>query len=1098
VEHLQGRWRIEVVPLSKTLMAGSNALVNAEDGTLRYDETLGPAERIQYVAHELGHLVLHKRLSDRSLPVDPVLASVYGDAGAAAIARYSPRVREEAEATAFAAEWVCPADRVLEMWRGDPASTATNLATQLACTPNIVRVQLGNALYDLAVGLPATRQVPVREPTTEQATAAECVGKPVLVDAGPGTGKTATLISRIRFLVEKRGATPEQILVVTFSNEAAGEVLERVAAAVGAATANRMTISTFHGLGMELLHYHGGLLGFADDPALLDEDAQAELLSDLLGEFPCDFLLTPSDPWRTAVELVEHVNHCKHRLVSVDEVETQVEAWRTTGGTDAEVLRGGQFAGLFRAYERRKRERGAVDFADLIGLPLQLLEADASIRESYRTKYPWVLVDEFQDVSRATSRFLKALCGPANPPWVVGDARQSIYRFLGAAPENVLEFAADFPDAAEFHLAVNYRSAGPIVEAANHAAALMRPSTTPGWRPAGRESPAGAEPVLIAEAESQAAEYAGIVGQVEAWLGEPGVTAGDIAILTRRHVDVRKVVLGLATAGIRAQSAGLLTAEGAAGDLAAVLTAGDAPSASIPRLAFALGRRAFSTIELNAFVAATLDRERAGPSGAQPPAGTLADQLHRALEAARQDRFSADGWTSLATYLFDSSSYLRELLAAADTPDRAMALVEIASTLSLATAYRATHPGVEPRLARLGFAESLRFQLTKSLPLPFSPTPRGDAVRVMTCHASKGLEFPLVIVANQSVPQFPDKYPWLPRALRPATNEDTEQADAVAFVGLTRAKRAAVLSFASRATARGRPRTPTQILARLRSSGAIPNVSWTHSAEPLDQARAGLVWGGVRPPSIKPYAISGDACPIRTYLETHCAIRFPAAERDLYPTAFHAIRSTCRRIVRRVNAERRQLDEAEVLAILTEEWPTDRVEDHPHRDLYNRMASDSVRRFAKAYAPGSVRATELDLTVTLSEDSLSVSLDVIALYREGDACAVAIAFRPESFLGKAEGGSLPWGKFDQSKRTGLVAANLATGGIEARIFSAADGVIYEYRLNPRFLAKQESEITGRLHAMSRDDFSTEISDAECDRCPARVSCPHWIGALDTP
>ena len=404
---------------------------------------------------------------------------------------------------------------------------------------------------------------------------------------------------------------------------------------------------------------------------------------------------------------------------------------------------------------------GRVDFADLIALPIRILEEHPEVRATYAERFPWVIVDEFQDVTRATSRLLRALCGPANPPWTVGDARQSIYQFVGADPENVTAFATDFENAQTFALDVNYRSSPEIVAGANQLAELLENAEAPGaararWISGTSTASLGDVPILIAEAATDAAEAEGVGAQITEWI-ERGVLPGEIAVVCRRHVDVRNVILALSRRGIKAQASGVLTAEGAAGDLAAMLTLGDAPTGSIPRVAFALGRGRWTREQINATIGELL-REVTGEAdqgscstqshGETERRDPLAAEVARIYEMLKCLRERTDGFDALASILFDDGGYLRRILDMDDTADRQMTLVEIVSVLSLATAYRATHLDTLPAASRLGFAERLRVRLTTTLPVPLSPRPRTDAVHVMTCHASKGLEFSCVAVVG--------------------------------------------------------------------------------------------------------------------------------------------------------------------------------------------------------------------------------------------------------------------------------------------------------------------------------------------------------------
>ena len=180
---------------------------------------------------------------------------------------------------------------------------------------------------------------------------------------------------------------------------------------------------------------------------------------------------------------------------------------------------GTEFLRLYREYESTKHDQKSVDFADLVLMPLRLLENEPDVREKYHVKYPWVLVDEFQDMTRATSALLRAVCGPENPPWVVGDARQAIYQFMGAAPENVSLFASDFEGSRVYALSENHRSSAPIVEAANQLASLfpeVEEVTRERWRSAAAVPALSDRPVAIAVAASDHAEAHGIVDQIAA------------------------------------------------------------------------------------------------------------------------------------------------------------------------------------------------------------------------------------------------------------------------------------------------------------------------------------------------------------------------------------------------------------------------------------------------------------------------------------------------------------------------------------------------------------------------------------------------------
>lgn len=1112
--YLLGTWNIETVAVGPAQMEGSVGEIAPLCGVLTYADTLSPADKVTLFAHELGHLVLHKRLTDPTLPRDPVLGSAYADAGPGAIARYSPRALEEAQASAFAAEFLCPSGELFAAWRDDPMATAQLLAVRFEVPREVVRAQLAQALLDTAIGADTVAAAPREVRCTDrQLEAARFTGKPALIDAGPGTGKTATLIRRVQFLLGEHApkARPEQLLVMTFSNEAAQELRDRLAGTVGVEAAEAMTVATFHGFGMTFLHHHGHHLGYGTDFSLLDEDAQEELVTSVLGRVPCGRLLMLRDPTETVERVVQHINYCKNRLLRPDALASALETWTPEPDETSARAAAGEFLGVYRAYEAAKVLAKRIDFADLIMMPLSVLEQQPEVAAAYRAKYPWMLVDEFQDVTRATSRLLAHLCGPDNPPWVVGDARQAIYRFLDADPENVRAFTKDFPGAVVFELDVNYRSSGPVIRAANELATLLAsPDGLPvelreRWQPGANHLPFGSQPIAIAEAASDYAESEGVADQVKAWLGAGEVVPGDIAILARRNLDVRNIVLALAARGVRAQASGLLSAEGAAGDLAAVVTLIDAPIASLPRVAIALARGLLPRDLVNEVIRHLVSppgTEAGVTSVAAGDGAEMAQEIARVRESLAQERPTADGFAILTAFLFETGGYLRRLLAAADSAERSMALVEIASALSLAVSYRVTHPDTPPQAARIGFAERLRNRLTETAPIPIVPRARSDAVRVMTCHASKGLEFPCVIVAGQTVPIWREKYPWLPPSWRPAADEDAEQGDALLFVGVTRAQRAVVVSYPKQAGEgpRGRPKEVVRLLARWRAAYRGDVFLWTASGGAAAEVTMATIWGGEPPATLRLSALDSGSCPIRTYLEGFLTVRFPSTARPLYPAFFAITRRVLRRLIRLANDTGRPVSDAEVLAIADEEWPESDFADHPLVAIYRSALLRFALALAHAYRPAMGPITPLDPELAIAgggDDGPLVRLDLIGHFLLSDGRVVALGFRPESLKAKAQGGELNWSKAVGTKRAAFVLLEHRASGIRPALFSGEDGEFFDFRWSTRkdSLSAEAAKLLGQLDALRCGEFGTKISPYHCDRCPVRVSCPYWAGAL---
>lgn len=223
--YLEDSFKIELCPVPAAVIDDGRAEVSPSEHCLNYDERLEqkPDELLWVLAHELGHLILHKRLTKPYGKPNPLLGSNYLNDGAPALARYSRRSREEAQANAFANEFICPSREVFSQWRSDPAATSHSIAISYGVPEKIVLVQLAEALYQSMIEPDAGEEK--KQPKQfacdgSQIDAATFTGAPALVTAGPGTGKTATLVRRIEFLLGDQGAIPQELLVLTFSEGA--------------------------------------------------------------------------------------------------------------------------------------------------------------------------------------------------------------------------------------------------------------------------------------------------------------------------------------------------------------------------------------------------------------------------------------------------------------------------------------------------------------------------------------------------------------------------------------------------------------------------------------------------------------------------------------------------------------------------------------------------------------------------------------------------------------------------------------------------------------------------------------------------------------
>jgi superfamily I DNA/RNA helicase len=1105
---------VELCPVDPAAMDNSKAEVHLEQKSLLYDKNLLEDEKLYYIVHELGHLELHSaRLKSCDKP-DPVYGSIYGSAGTNSLTRYNPHSREEAQANAFASEFLCSTEEIFRLWRSDPQMNTQKIAEVLGAPVFVVRAQLAEALYEFVFGgIVPTKQLKEYKCNPEQEKAATFVGHPALIDAGPGTGKTATLIRRIEYLIQEFDAQPGDFLVLTFSNEATNELQERIEAKFGEEYAAEMKISTFHGLGLTILQHHGQFQDLDANARVMDDPGLAELVGKVLGKTQCHKILKPSQIDETIKEIVRHITFLKQRLCTPAVLQDSLNRWEPN--TDAEIEQKEKSSDLlevFRSYERIKTASHRLDFADLILKACAILQEQDELREKYREKYKWVLVDEYQDTSRATADLLKQLCGENNPPWVVGDKRQSIFQFCGSNPENVDEFENDFPGTVKFSLALNYRSTDKIVQTANCLADLMNGNGSISsddssnlWEAAPTNPDEGFAPVVsLAVADSDQSEYEGIAKQVKIWV-EEGVSFSDIAVLARRNIDVRNIVLALGKLDVPAVTSGLVTSEGAAGDLANVLTFIDKPKSSLPRIAYSLGRNRYSRKAINNSIKqmnAALKQTGAFSNGSAAEGNELADEIERFNCFLADESQTGDAFAVMCGFLFDSSDYLRRILILPNEVERNLALSEVVTSLTKAATYSFSHKEADPIESRQNFARYFRQSLSNSNEPSLSP-PISDveAVKVMTCHAAKGLEFPYVIVAGQSRLNRAgaNEYKWLPPDLLPRKGEDQEQADSVLFVGATRAQKSLILSHSTTATARPRSpkRTVTQLLSSFAELDIAPQISWDPVSINQSDVEAGLIWGSGFKKPMAARNLDESECSIATYLQDALGLDFPLAERSLYPIFNGVIRNALKVIVEKSFVAGRVLNRYEALQILDGEWKKADVENHSHHEIYYGLARNYAESFARNFQPQISGNIEfLDLIIKADANQLMVRLDLACAYRVNGGSPTAILFRPESLKAKVREKGLLWSGLSNPRRASLVLLKSVEPDLQVFVFSGADGQIYPFQWvkQPNF----ETEVTRlqeKLQNFALNRFVSEPEPFKCDRCQNRLSCPHWLEAL---
>ena len=282
----------------------------------------------------------------------------------------------------------------------------------------------------------------------QQRAAVEETDRPLLVLAGAGSGKTRVITAKIAYLIQCKGLNPRNIFAVTFTNKAAKEMKERVGALMADKPPRGLNVSTFHTFGLNFLRREGQALGLKPNFTIMDAADTQQLIKELLKKQEVDAELINT--------LQQQLSAWKNRQITPDQALSQAQ-------DETE-----QFAAqLYVRYQKQLRAYNAVDFDDLIGLPVQLLQADAETRLRWQNRVRHLLVDEYQDTNTVQYALVKLLVGPEGRFTVVGDDDQSIYAWRGAEPENMALLEKDFPNLKVIKLEQNYRSTNRILQAAN-------------------------------------------------------------------------------------------------------------------------------------------------------------------------------------------------------------------------------------------------------------------------------------------------------------------------------------------------------------------------------------------------------------------------------------------------------------------------------------------------------------------------------------------------------------------------------------------------------------------------------------------------------
>jgi DNA helicase II / ATP-dependent DNA helicase PcrA len=620
-------------------------------------------------------------------------------------------------------------------------------------------------------------------------------GGPLLIVAGAGSGKTRVLTRRIAYLLAERDVSPGEILAITFTNKAAGEMASRVADLTGWRS-RAMWVMTFHSACVRILRREATRFGYPSSFSIYDQADSQRLMALVCRELDLD---TKN---HSPKAMLAEVSNLKNELIDYETFAARAEGYRQKTLAEA-----------YAEYQRRLVASGAMDFDDLIMVTVNLLQAFSEVAETYRQRFRHVLVDEYQDTNHAQYMLVRELvsapawqaggddAGPLPPAelCVVGDADQSIYAFRGATIRNIEEFTRDFADATVIMLEQNYRSTQNILAAAN---AVVSRNT--GRVPKNLWSDAGDGPPIVGYvADSEHDEAAFVAEEVDRLTDEGEATPGQVAVFYRTNAQSRAFEEVFIRAGLPYKVVGGVRfyERREVRDLLAYLrlTANAEDEVSLRRVLNVprrgIGERAEACVAALAqrdriSFAAALARPDDAPGMAARSAKAIAS-FNELMTGLRAGAAAGLPVADLAEMILDRSGYLAELEASTDLQD-ASRIENLNELVSVAREFDAQRPDG----TLTDFLEQVSL-VADADEIP-AGAEHGGLVTLMTLHTAKGLEFPVVFLTGMEEHVFPHQ-----RSM--TDDKELEEERRLAYVGITRAQRRLYLTRAVARAWWGRP-----------------------------------------------------------------------------------------------------------------------------------------------------------------------------------------------------------------------------------------------------------------------------------------------------
>ncbi|WP_346706351.1 DNA helicase PcrA [Merdimonas faecis] len=628
---------------------------------------------------------------------------------------------------------------------------------------------------------------------------------PLLILAGAGSGKTRVLTHRIAYLIEEKGVNPWNILAITFTNKAAGEMRERVDNLVGFGSES-IWVSTFHSMCVRILRRHIDLLGFDTNFTIYDTDDQKTLMKDI-----CKLLQIDTKIFRER-SLLAAISQAKNELVTPEEFRIQAQ-----GDFSRQKI-----ASVYEEYEKQMRANNALDFDDLLVKAVQLFQSQADVLDYYQERFRYIMVDEYQDTNTVQFELVRLLSAKYRNLCVVGDDDQSIYKFRGANIRNILDFEQVFPDAKVIKLEQNYRSTSNILNAAN---AVIRHNHGRKDKTLWTDNGEG-DKINVRQFDTAFDEAEYIVGDIRERVESGKAAYNDHAILYRTNAQSRMFEEKFVTANIPYKIVGGINfyARREIKDLLAYLKTIDNGRDDLAvRRIINVPKRGIGLTSINRVQEYASGREIGFYEALRavdliPNIGRGASKLESFVALIEHFKTDAKELTisELMQEILEETGYI-ESLKEEGSEEAESRIENIDELISKITAYEETCEDRDEPATLNGFLEEVALVADID-----SLDESNDYVVLMTLHSAKGLEFPHVYLAGMEDGIFPSYM-----TITADDPEEVEEERRLCYVGITRAEEELTLTCARRRMIRGETqynkmsRFLKEIPMELLSTGAV-------------------------------------------------------------------------------------------------------------------------------------------------------------------------------------------------------------------------------------------------------------------------------------